>query len=102
MSRTQRGDLPPLLKSLLLRHPEGEAPLVVHAFHHLLPAVVRRLRNDQLISLWKRDNNKATRQVHVNDRKALQVHCGQQHDKPSTGSVDVKWVKPNLSSTSKH
>lgn len=34
------GELPPLLQSLLLRHPEGEASLVVHAAHHLLPAVV--------------------------------------------------------------
>lgn len=47
------GKLPPLLKSLFLRHPEGEASLVVHAAHHLLPAVVWRLRDDQLITLWK-------------------------------------------------
>lgn len=31
---------PPLLKSLLFGHSEGVASLVVHAAHHLLPAVV--------------------------------------------------------------
>lgn len=34
------GKLPPLLKSLLFGHSEGVASLVVHAAHHLLPAVV--------------------------------------------------------------
>jgi len=48
---TLRGNVPPLLKSLLFGHPEGEASLVVHAAHHLLSAVVRRLRDDQLITL---------------------------------------------------
>lgn len=47
------GKPPPLLKSLFLRHPEGKASLVVHAAHHLLPAVVWRLRDDQLIPFCK-------------------------------------------------